>query len=60
MYIFYAEVSDNDLGEAELDEFEHVEVVEMNDVELKNYLSKDNYMLTQLIYSKYKELENVK
>ena len=60
VYIFYAEVSDNDLGEAELDEFEHVEVVEMNDVELKNYLSKDNYMLTQLIYSKYKELENVK
>ncbi len=60
VYIFYAEVSDNDLGEAELDEFEHVEVVEMKDVELKNYLSKDNYMLTQLIYSKYKELENVK
>lgn len=60
VYVFYAEVSDKDLAEAELDEFEHIEVVEMDDKELASYVSKDYYMMTQLIYSKYKEWKNVK
>lgn len=55
VYIFYSEVSNDQLGKQELDEFEHIEVIEMDNLELKKYIDSDSYLMTQIVYRKYKE-----
>lgn len=55
VYIFYAETSNDELKEQQLDEFEHIQVVNMNSDELENYVERNSYLLTQYTYLKYKE-----
>ncbi len=61
VYIFYGETSNEELKEQQLDEFEHIKVIEMDADELEKYISSDSYLLTQYVYLKYKEskYENV-
>lgn len=59
VYIFYSEVSNDKLGKQELDEFEHIEVIEMDNLELKKFIGSDSYLMTQIVYRKYKEKQNV-
>lgn len=54
-YIFYAETDNKELHEQQLDEFEHIKLVEMTLEELEKYASNNSYLLTQLVYFKYKE-----
>ncbi len=53
-YIFYGETTDSELDRQQLDEFEHITVKEMTAEELEKYVMNDSYILTQLIYMKYK------
>lgn len=53
-YIFYAETTNEELKEQQLDEFEHIKVVEMDSLELEKYISSNSYLLTQYVYLKYK------
>lgn len=55
VYIFYAETSNDELREQQLDEFEHIKIVNMDSEELEKYISNNSYLLTQYIYLKYKE-----
>ncbi len=55
VYIFYGETSNQELKEQQLDEFEHIKVIEMDSDELEKYVESNSYLLTQFIYSKYKE-----
>lgn len=54
VYVFYCETSNDELKEKQLDEFEHIKVIEMNSEELEKHISSDSYLLTQYVYLKYK------
>lgn len=54
VYLFYATVTSGELMEQQLDEFEHIKIIEMDSIELEKFVKKDSYLLTQLIYTKYK------
>lgn len=54
-YVFYAETDNEELQSQQLDEFEHIKIVEMTSEELEKYASNSSYLLTQLVYFKYKE-----
>lgn len=60
VYIFYGETTNDELKEQKLDEFEHIEIVEMDSMELENYIKSNSYLLTQYIYLKYKESKYAK
>ncbi len=54
-YIFYAETNNEELKEQQLEEFEHIKLVEMTPDELDKYTSSNSYLMTQFVYFKYKE-----
>lgn len=54
VYIFCGETSNEELKKQQLDEFEHIKVVEMDSNELEKYISSNSYLLTQYVYLKYK------
>lgn len=54
VYVFYCETNNDELKEQQLDEFEHIKVIEMSSEELEKYVSSNSYLLTQYIYLKYK------
>lgn len=54
VYMFYAETTNAELDKQDLDEFEHINVVEMDEAEFVKYMNQDNYVLTQLIYAKFR------
>ena len=54
-YIFYAETNNEELKEQQLEEFEHIKLVEMTPDELDKYTSSNSYLMTQFVYFKYQE-----
>lgn len=55
VYIFCGETSNEELKKQQLDEFEHIKVVEMDSNELEKFITSNSYLLTQYVYLKYKE-----
>ncbi len=53
-YIFYGETCNDELEKQNLDEFEHIKVVEMTKEELDKYVTNNAYLLTEYVYLKYK------
>lgn len=54
VYIFYSETSNDELENQQLDEFEHIKIIEMDSLELEKYISSNSYLLTQYVYLKYR------
>lgn len=59
-YIFYGETSNEELQQQQLDEFEHIKLIEMTLEELEKYVSSNSYLMTQYVYLKYKESKHGK
>ena len=52
------ETSDDELKEQILGEFEHIEVLEMDNLQLEKHVSNDLCIITQFVYLKYKEIRH--
>ena len=54
VYIFYGETSNDELENQQLDEFEHIKIIELDSLELEKCISSNSYLLTQYVYLKYR------